>query len=193
MTRSPAAPDRMPPLEQSQMTEAQQRAAHELIAGPRGKLIGPFVPLLGSPEFMSRLQKTGEYLRFHSVVGARLNELAILITARRWTQQFEWHSHYPLALKAGLSEEVARAIAEGHRPPRMADDEEIVYDFLDELFRTQAVGDATYSRAIASFGEHGVVDLVGVAGYYSTLAMIMNVARTPLPEGAPAPLKPLSG
>jgi 4-carboxymuconolactone decarboxylase len=183
-----SAQDRMPPLESDQMTEAQRKAAAELVAGPRGRLIGPFVPLLRSPEFMNRLQKTGEYLRFHSALGARLNEFVILITARQWTQQFEWFAHYPIALKAGVKAEIAKAIAEGRRPPGMAEDEEVAYDFLDELFRTRGVGDTAYARAVTKFGEQGVIDMLGVAGYYSMLAMIMNVARTPLPDGASPPL-----
>jgi 4-carboxymuconolactone decarboxylase len=182
------AQDRMPPLESDQMTEAQQKAAAELVAGPRGRLIGPFVPLLRSPEFMNRLQKTGEYLRFHSALGARLNEFVILITARQWTQQFEWFAHYPIALKAGVKADIAQAIAEGRRPIGMAEDEEVVYAFLDELFRTQGASDTTYARAVSKFGERGVIDMLGVTGYYSMLAMIMNVTRTPLPDGASPPL-----
>ena len=178
----------MPPLEADQMTEAQQKAAADLVAGPRGRLIGPFVPLLRSPEFMSRLQRTGEYLRYHSALGARLNEFVILLTARQWTQQFEWFAHYPIALKAGVKADIAKAIAEGRRPAGMAEDEEVAYDFLDELFRTREVGDTAYARAVTKFGEQGVIDMLGVAGYYSMLAMIMNVARTPLPDGAGPPL-----
>lgn len=187
-THAPAQ-DRMPPLEPDQMTEAQQKAQAELVAGPRGRLIGPFVPLLRSPEFMSRLQKTGEYLRFHSALGARLSEFVILLTARQWTQQFEWFAHHPIALKAGVKADVAQAIAEGRRPLGMAEDEEVAYDFLDELFRTQGVSDTAYSRAVTKFGEQGVIDMLGVAGYYSMLAMIMNVARTPVPDGASPPLR----
>jgi 4-carboxymuconolactone decarboxylase len=182
--------DRMPPLRPEQLTEAQKQAAAEISAGPRGSVFGPFVPLLRSPEFMSRLQKTGEYLRFNNALGPRLGEMVILMTARRWTQQFEWSAHYPLALKAGLRAELADAIGDGRRPVDMANDEEIVYDFCDELIRTQGVSDATYARAVAQFREQGVIDMIGIAGYYSTLAMVMNVARTPLPDGADAPLKP---
>jgi 4-carboxymuconolactone decarboxylase len=184
-----AARDRMPPLHPDQMTEAQKKAAAELSAGPRGSVFGPFVPLLRSPEFMTRLQKTGEYLRFHSAIGSRLSELVILLTARRWTQQFEWSAHYPLALKAGVRAEIADAIADGRRPPDMAEDEEIAYDFCDELIRTQGISDATYARAVAEFGEQGVIDMTGITGYYTTLAMIMNVARTAVPEGTTPLLK----
>jgi len=179
----------MPPLGEDQLTEAQKKAAAEVTAGPRGGVIGPFIPLLRSPEFMSRLQKTGEYLRYHSALGARLNELVILVTARQLTQQFEWLAHHPIALQAGIKADVAQAIADGRRPAGMAENEEIVYDFCNELFRNRSVSDITYGRAVTRFGEQGVIDMLGVAGYYSMLAMIMNVARTPLPDGASPPLR----
>jgi len=182
------AEDRMPPLSNDRMTDAQRSAAAELASGPRGSVTGPFVPLLRSPEFMSRLQKAGEYLRFHSVLGPKLSEFVILITARQRTQQYEWFVHYPLAIKAGLKPEIALSIAEGRRPSGMAEDEEIVYDFCDEVFRTQGVSDSTYRRAVSKFGEQGIIDMLGVNGYYSLIAMVLNVARTPLPGNTPAPL-----
>jgi 4-carboxymuconolactone decarboxylase len=182
--------DRMPPISFDNMTETQRKAAAELSSGPRGAVKGPFIPLLRSPEFMSRLQKMGEYLRFHSVLAPRLNEFVTLITARQWTQQYEWFAHYPLAQKAGLKMETVRAIAEGRRPAGMADDEEIIYDFCDELFRTRGVTDDTYQRAVRKFSEQGVIDLIGVNGYYAMLAMVLNVARTPLPDNTAAPLSP---
>jgi 4-carboxymuconolactone decarboxylase len=184
------AQDRMPPIPSQKMDDAQRKAAEELIAGRRGALAGPFVPLLRSPEFMSRLQKMGEYLRYNSKIGPKLSEFVILVTARQWTQQYEWDVHAPLALKAGLRQEIIDAIREGRRPSGMAEDEEIVYDFLAELRRTQSVSDATYARTVQKFGEQGVVDMVGITGYYSMLAMIMNVARTPLPAGKNPPLDP---
>ncbi|MBZ5699667.1 MAG: carboxymuconolactone decarboxylase family protein [Acidobacteriia bacterium] len=178
----------MPPIATDKMTDAQKKAAEELVAGPRGSLVGPFVPLLRSPEFLSRLQKTGEYLRFNTKLGSNISEFIILVTARQWTQQFEWDTHYSLALKAGVKAETVAAVAEGRRPTGMSADEEIVYDFLAELRQNQSVSDATYSRAIKRFGEQGVIDMTGIAGYYSMLAMIMNVARTPLPPGKTPPL-----
>ena len=182
------AQDRMPPIPKDTWTGAQKQAAEELVAGPRGALIGPFIPLLRSPEFMSRLQKTGEYLRFKNAIGPKLSELVILLTARQWTQQFEFNAHKPLGLKAGLKQETIADIADGRRPAGMAEDEEIAYDFCTELHRTQSVSDATYARAVKRFGEQGVIDMTGLTGYYTVLAMIMNVARTPLPEGAKPPL-----
>jgi len=187
-----AAQDRMPPVPKDKMTEAQKKAYEEVTGGPRGAggAEGPFVPLLRSPELMSRLQKTGEYLRFHNTIGPKLTEFVILLTARQWTQQYEYDAHQPLALKAGLNQEIISAITDGRRPTGMAADEEIVYDFCSELRQNQGVSDATYARAIGKFGEQGVIDMTGLVGYYTTLAMIMNVARSPLPDGKKPPLAP---
>ncbi len=172
----------MPPLGIEQMTAAQRAAAAELAAGPRGGVRGPFIPLLRSPELMHRLQKVGEYLRYESVLERRVSEFAILVVARQWTQQFEWLVHVPLARAAGLEAGIADALAEGRRPSGMAADEEIAYDFCDELFRTHGVSERTYRRAVARLGEQGVVDLVGLVGYFTTVSMMMNVAHTPPPE-----------
>jgi 4-carboxymuconolactone decarboxylase len=187
-----AAQDRMPPVPKDKMTEAQKKAYEEVTSGPRGAggAEGPFVPLLRSPELMSRLQKTGEYVRFHNSIGTKLTEFVILLTARQWTQQYEYDAHQPLALKAGLKQETISAITEGRRPTGMTADEEIVYDFCSELRQNQGVSDATYARAVGKFGEQGVIDMTGLVGYYTTLAMIMNVARSPLPDGKKAPLAP---
>jgi 4-carboxymuconolactone decarboxylase len=181
----------MPPLNASELDAAQNAAAAELAAGPRGGVVGPFIAALRSPELMTRLQRLGEYLRYRNTLGPRLTELAILITARAWTQQFEWALHVDEARARGVAPATIAAIARGHRPARMADDEAVVYDFLRELHETQAVSDPAYARALAAFGETGVVDLTTLAGYYATLAMILNVARTPLPPGKLPALPPL--
>lgn len=187
---SAVAQDRMPPIPQDKMTEAQKKAAQDLIAGPRGDLIGPFIPLLRSPDLMTPLQKTGEYLRFHSKFAGNVREFIILLTARQWTQQFEFNAHEPLALKAGVKPETIAAIKQGRRPTAMAAEEEVAYEFISELQQHRSVSDDTYARAVKTFGEQGAVDMAGLCGYYTTLAMIMNVARTPLPPGAPPPLAP---
>jgi 4-carboxymuconolactone decarboxylase len=174
---------RMAKLDPAQMTEEQKAAAAELAAGPRGEVRGPFNVMLRSPGLMSPLQKVGEYLRFKCELDRKVAELATLIAARQWTQNYEWSAHHPLALKAGLKAEVADAIAEGRRPRGMAEDEEITYDLLTELFNNKSVSDSTYDRAIARFGERNVVDIVAIGGYYQLLGMLMNVARTQLPEG----------
>ena len=186
-------PDRMPPIPQDRMTDAQKQAVAELVAGPRGSLRGPFNALLRSPELMQRVQKVGEYLRFQGVLDMRINEMAALLGARAMTQQYEWNAHVPHALKAGLKTAVIEAIAEGRRPTGMAEDEEICYDFVTELLANKGVCDATYARAVKKFGEQGVIDVIAVVGYYTLLAMIMNVARTAIPDGKPLPLAPLAG
>lgn len=178
-----AGPERMPPLPMDAMDDAQKAAAQELINGPRGAVFGPFVPLLRSPELMNRLQKVGEYLRYQSSLQTRVNEFVMLIVSRQWTQQFEWCMHYPLALKAGVQPETLDALADGRRPAGMAPDEEIAYEVCDELARTHGVSDATYRRAVDTFGERGLLDMLGLIGYFSTVSMVMNVARTPPLQG----------
>ena len=185
------APERMPALERSQMTEAQRKAADEIEAGPRGKLQGPYISILRSPGFMEHTQKLGAYVRFESPISMKVREMAALIGARYWTQQFEWFVHVPHALKSGLSQETIDSLRLGHRPARMSKDEDIVYDVITELLHHHGVSDATYARALEEFGEPGIVDLVGTSGYYIMIGMIMNVARTAIPDGKPLPLAPL--
>jgi 4-carboxymuconolactone decarboxylase len=186
------AQDRMPPIPSDKQTDAQKKVVADITSGPRGAagLVGPFVPLLRSPDFMDRLQKTGEYLRYHNTVGAQLTEFTILVTSREWTQNFEWYSHDQLALKAGVPAEVIAAIRDGRRPSGMSDDQSMVYDFCIELHANHSVSDKTYARVLKRFGEQGVVDLTGLTGYYTMLSMIMNVARTPLPAGVEPKLAP---
>jgi 4-carboxymuconolactone decarboxylase len=183
------AQDRMPPIPADKLTEAQKKAA-EVFAEGRGYAVrGPFVPLIRSPEVMLRAKAMGDYLRFKSVLPPRINEMVIIITAREWTQNYEWNSHHPAALKAGLRPEIADAIADGRRPTGMIEDEEIAYDMATEILRLKRVSDTTYARAVAKFGEQGVIDLLGVVGYYNFLAIVLNAARTPLPDGVAEPLK----
>ena len=184
-----AAQDRMPPIPADQLSDAQKKAAQIFAEGRGYALRGPFVPLLRSPEVMLRAKAMGDYLRFKSVLAPRLNEMVILITAREWTQQYEWNAHHPTALKAGLRPEIADAIATGSRPVGMAEDEEIAYDTATEILRLKRVSDTTYRRAVAKFGEQGVIDLLGVVGYYNFLAIVMNATRTGMPEGVAEPLK----
>ncbi len=185
---------RFKPLAESDMSEAQLKAARELASGPRGKLNphGPNAVLLRSPDLMSRTQQVGAYLRYSSALPARLNEFAIIITARQWNAQVEWIEHQPLALKAGLNPTVAADLARGVRPADMQDDEAIIYQFCTELHQTKAVSDAAFKALADKFGERGVVDLIALTGYYSMLAMVLNVAQQPLPGGVPPPLAALS-
>jgi 4-carboxymuconolactone decarboxylase len=182
--------DRLPPIPSERWTPLQRGAAQEIIDGPRGELVSPFIPLLRSPELMSHAQRMGEYLRYRSAIGLRLSELAILVTARHWDQQAEWAIHAPVAVREGISPETVAAIALNERPPAMAEDEAAVYDFCTGLHRTKQVDDGIWARTIAAFGEQGAVDLTGICGYYAFLAMVMNSARTPAPASKVAPLPP---
>ena len=178
MTPDPG-PDRLPPIPPERWTEAQRREAQSLIAGPRGGLLKPFIPLLRSPELMGHAQRLGEYLRFRSAIGVRLTELAILVTAHEWQQAVEWAIHAPIAEREGVAPAIVAAIARGERPAAMADDEAAVYEVCIELHRQRSVSDATWAAAVERLGEQGVVDLIGINGYYALLAMVMNAARTP--------------
>jgi 4-carboxymuconolactone decarboxylase len=173
--------ERLPPIASAAWTEEQQKAAEAFQEGRGYAVHGPFAVMLRSPEVMLRAKAMGDYLRFRNVLPKRVSEMVILITAREWTQQFEWTYHYRHAMDAGLAPEIADAIGEGRRPPRMAEDETAAYEFAIELHHRRSVSDATYARALVLFGERGVVDLTGICGYYSFLAMMMNMARTPAP------------
>ena len=183
--------DRLPPMTDAQLTPAQRQAVADFKTARGVEISGPFYPLLRSPELMTRARAMGDYLRYKSALPPRLSEFVILITAREWTQQYEWNAHYQIALKAGVSPEVANAIGEGRRPAAMSDEEAVLYDFCQELHRHKSVSDATYARAIAKFGEQAVVDTVGISGYYTLLAMVLNTARTPAGQSTAPTLRPL--
>lgn len=183
------AQTRMAPIPKEKQTEAQKKAVAEFEAA-RGTMSGPWAVILRSPEMVNRARSLSDYLRFNSSLPPRLSEFVILITAREWTQQYEWNAHHPLAMKGGLSPDIAEAIAAGRRPEKMAEDEAALYDFCIELHRNHSVSDATYARALAKFGEQGIVDTIGLSGWYTLVAMTLNTARTPLPEGATAALAP---
>ena len=183
------AADRFPEIPLDKMTPEQRKVAEAIMSGPRGRLSGPFNAWLRDPELGDRLQKVGEHIRFKSVLPARLNEFAILITARHWTSQYEWFAHYPLAMQGGLDPKVAADLAAGRRPRGMGEEEAIVYDFSTQLHRHGTVTDAVYDKALAKFGEQGVMDLIGVNGYYDIVSMTLNVAKVMPPVGEKLPLK----
>ena len=183
--------DRFKPLSYDEMTPAQKTMLDHLVAGPRAGANGPFNVLLRSPEMGDLAQQFGAATRFNSSVPRKLNELAIIITARYWTSQYEWQAHHRAALQAGLSPAIADAIAQGKRPAGMQKDEDAVYTFCSELLNTKQVSDATFNAAKAAVGERGVVDLIGVMGWYHTVSMLLNTDRYPLPDGAQPELKPL--
>jgi 4-carboxymuconolactone decarboxylase len=182
-----SAAARFPELRPDQMTDAQRRVYESIAGGPRGGVRGPFNALLRSPELADRVQKVGEYLRFKTSLPARLNELAILINARFWGSKYEWYAHRPLAAQGGRAEDIADDLARNKRPARMQPDEALVYEFCTALHREHAVDDALFRRAVTTLGEAGVMDLIGVSGYYTLVSMVLNVADIPLPEGARPP------
>lgn len=185
-----AAQTRMEPIPDDKMTAAQKKAVEEFKAA-RGQatLAGPWTVLSRVPELLTLGRQWRDHVQNRTVIGNRLSEMVILITAREWTQQYEWNAHVQAAMKAGLSEDIVRAIADGRRPDQMADDERAVYDLCLELHRNHSVSDATYARALAKLGEEGIVEAASIQGYYALLAMNMNAARTPLPAGTEPPLK----
>jgi 4-carboxymuconolactone decarboxylase len=183
------AQHRMPPIPAEKLSEAQKKAVVEFEAA-RGTMGGPWAVILRSPDMVNRARGLSDYLRFNSSLPPRLSEFVILITAREWTQQYEWNAHHTLAMKGGLSPDIAKAVAEGRRPEKMAEDEAALYDFCIELHRNRSVSDATYARALAKFGEKGIVDAIGLSGWYTLVAMVLNTARTPLPAGAAPALTP---
>jgi 4-carboxymuconolactone decarboxylase len=171
------AQQRLPTISPEQYTAEQKKAAEDFLAARKVPVFGPFEPMMHSPEVMSIARSTGDYLRYHSALGNTLSELVILVTAREWSQDYEWYVHQPIALKAGISKDIADAIADGRRPVAMSADEEIVYDFTVELQKNKRVSDATFNRAEQRFGKKGVVDMVAISGYYTSLAMQLNTAR----------------
>jgi 4-carboxymuconolactone decarboxylase len=182
---------RFKPLVYSEMTPAQKAMTDHILGGERGAMGGPFNVLLRSPEIGDVAQQLGAQVRFHSSLPRKLNELAIIITARHWTAQYEWYAHKAAAVRAGLNPSIVDAVAAGTRPASMQPDEETVYTFCTELLETRQVSDATFGAAVTAFGERGVVDLIAVTGYYQLVSMILNVDRYPLPEGATPELKAL--
>jgi 4-carboxymuconolactone decarboxylase len=183
--------DRFKPLKYDEMTPAQKKMMDHLVSGERRGAGGPFNVLLRSPEMGDLAQEFGAQMRFHSSLPRKLNEMAIIITARHWTAQYEWNAHRTAAAQAGLKEPIIQAIAAGKRPESLDADETVVYNFATELLRTHEVGDATFKAVKDKFGEKGVVDLIGVMGYYQLVSMLLNVDRYPLPAGAKPELQPL--
>jgi 4-carboxymuconolactone decarboxylase len=171
--------DRLPLPATEAMSPAQREAADALIAGPRKGVYGPFLPLLRSPQLLDRVAKVGEYLRFESVLDARVRELVTCAVARHLTNQFEWAMHAPLAQKAGVSPSTLEASRAGARPRGLPVDEEAALDFCAELLATHGASEPTYAAALAQFGEQGVVELTTLIGYFAMVSWLMNVAHTP--------------
>jgi 4-carboxymuconolactone decarboxylase len=182
---------RFPKLTPETMTDAQKEVAAEIAAGPRGEVRGPFIPLLHNAALARRIQQLGEQLRFGSKLPPHLLELAVLVTARRWTCQHEWYMHEKLARKANLDAGIIDALAAGHRPDAMPPDETLVYSFCLQAHGNGRVDDATFAAARLRFGLDGVLELLALNGYYSMMAMVLNTAGMALPDNAAPPLAPL--
>ena len=185
-----AAQERLPPIPADKLTDAQKKAAAEFLVERKQAVFGPFVPLSRSPQLMINAAKMGTYLRFGNSLPRDVSEFAILLVSRRFTQQYEWYVHAADGKTAGLSEAMIQAVADGRRPEGMNEGMEIVYDFSNELNDFHSVTDRTYQRMVAKYGEQGMMDLVGLNGYYSLISMVLNVGRTPLPPGNQPALKP---
>jgi len=183
LSRSVFGQTRLPEIPADQHTAEQKQAAQEFEAVRKKAPWGPFAMLMYSPQLMNNARAMGDYLRYKSAFDSALSEFAILITAREWSQDYEWSVHYPIAIKEGLNPQIAQAIKEGRRPDGMSADQAIIYDFTIELQRYKQVSDATFAKTEKRFGKKGVIDLAGIAGYYTFLAMEMNMARRPEPVG----------
>jgi 4-carboxymuconolactone decarboxylase len=199
--------DRMPKIPREKLTPAQQKAIDQRRADQQARseacrdpkmdpakctaeyfdIHGPMVPLLRSPDVMVAVNSMGNYLEFKTALPPKIRELVILLAAREWTQQYVWNSHFKSALNRGLEPEIIKAVSDGRRPNGMSDQEDAAYEFYYELHKNRSVSDATYARALANFGEQGIIDMISTDGFYSLLSMVMNVSRTPLPKSASAP------
>ena len=180
---------RFPKLTADEMSPMQREVAAEIAAGPRGEVRGPFLALIHHPRLARRVQQLGELLRWESKLPPRLLELAVLVTARRWTCQHEWYMHEKLARQAGLSGDIIAAIAAERVPEGMPEEEAAVYSFCREAHATGRVGDEAFEAVRKRFGLDGVLELLALCGYYSMMAMVLNSAGMPLPDNATPPLK----
>jgi 4-carboxymuconolactone decarboxylase len=173
------------------MSPEQRNVAAEITAGPRGELRGPFIALIHNQELARRLQRVGEYLRWQGKLPPKLKELAVLVTARRWTCQHEWVMHAKLALEAGLADGVVQSIRDGKEPQGLSEEEKSIYRFCRELHATGRASDESFKRVQVRFGLDGALELIALNGYYTLMAMVLNTAGLALPGDAHPPLSPL--
>jgi 4-carboxymuconolactone decarboxylase len=183
--------DRFRPLTYGELDPDQKALADHVLSGERASLSGPYNVFLRSPKMADLAQQFGAYMRYHSSLPDDLQQLGILITARFWSAQFEWYSHHDLAIKAGITQKMIDDLAVGRRPSPMTPEQEVTYNFCNELLKTKQVSDATFHATVDKLGERKVVDLIALMGYYDFVSMILNVDRYPLPNGEKPQLKPL--
>ena len=188
------APDRFSPLRLDQLAPEQQKMATILVTPPRNSALnsGPFNVYARSPGLGLLLLQVSDYVRFNSSLPPRLSEFAIMIGARHWSVPYEWRAHYPLAIKGGLDRQILVDLGVGKRPQNMKEDETALYDFCTELYRDKNVGDTTFKAALAKFGERGIMDLIGIIGYYDIASMALIVQKAPSKPVEEAPLLPLT-
>jgi 4-carboxymuconolactone decarboxylase len=181
---------RFAPLKAEELTPPQKAWADEIAVPPRNAKFGnpPYRAYIRNPDLAPKLSALSDYLRWNTSLSPRLSELAILITAREWTAQYEWFAHYPLALKGGLDPKVADAIAAGQRPDTMKDDEAALYDLATALYRERKVSDAVYKAALEKFGERGIMDIIGIIGYYDLVSMTLITMQAAPPNDSVKPL-----
>ena len=185
-------PPRLPILQEAKLDPAQRKLLDSLRTGPRGgsvEIRGPFAVILHAPAYGELAQQLGAHVRFSKLVPHRLTELAILVTASLWRSQYEWHMHALHAAKAGISPKIINDIRMGRMPKGLSKNERAIYDFVKELHKTKRVSDRNYARVHAIVGDAGMVEFVGICGYYVLVAMTLNVFRMPPPDGAPLPFK----
>ena len=178
-------------LQFDEMNEAQQSVHRHACDSPRGRLGPPTNLLLRCPQLAIRSQQVGDYLRFGSSLPGRISEFAIIISGRYWSAPYEWNAHCQLAIKAGLGVDTATALAQGRRPSAMKDDEAAAYRFCTELHRRKDVSDGAFAAALSHFGETGVIDLAGIAGYYTVISMCLRLNPRELPPGIPPVMEDL--
>jgi len=183
------APCRLPPIAEETMTPAQRDLMTSISSGPRGrfKMSGPFYCYLHAPAFGELAQKLGAHLRFGTSIAPRLSEFAILATARHWKSQYEWAAHAIIAEQKGVTPETIRDLRAGRYPKKAPKDERVIFDFVAEVYRHKRAGDRAYKAVHALLGDAGMVELVGLLGYYAMVAMTLDVFRMPIPDGTPLP------
>jgi 4-carboxymuconolactone decarboxylase len=185
---------RFAPLKADELSPAQKAWADMIAAPPRNAKFGnpPYRAYIRNPELAPRLSALSDYLRWNTSLPPRLSEFAILLTARQWTAQYEWFAHYPLALKAGLDPKILADVAAGRRPENMREDEAALYDLATALYRDKNVSDPVYKAAADRFGERGVMDIIGIIGYYDLVSMTLITMRAGAPNDSVPPLPVLS-